>query len=192
MGTVSPSGALDATLIERVRSEVLDRFVTGITAESIGFRGMLFPGLMLTENGPQVLEFNCRFGDPETQVLLRRLRSDLLDLLEACVDNAVALQRPQWDDRAAVCVVLASGGYPGTYKKGIPIAGLDEAEKIAGVVLFHAGTKQDGPQIVTNGGRVLGVSTLGSDRDGARKLAYVAANRIHFDQMQRREDIGAP
>ena len=134
MGTVSPSGALDATLAERVKSEVLDRFVAGIKAESIGFRGMLFPGLMLTEDGPQVLEFNCRFGDPETQVLLRRLRSDLLDLLEACVDNAVALQRPQWDDRAAVCVVLASGGYPGTYKKGKPIGGLEEAEKIVDVV----------------------------------------------------------
>ena len=137
-------------------------------------------------------EFNCRFGDPEAQVLLRRLRSDLLDLLEACVDNAVALQRPQWDDQAAVCVVLASGGYPGTYKKGNPIGGLEEAEKIADVVLFHAGTKQDGPRVVTNGGRVLGVSALGSDRVGARKAAYEAANRIHFDQMQRREDIGAP
>ena len=192
MGTVSPSGVLDATLMERVKSEVLDRFVAGIKAESTGFRGMLFPGLMLTEDGPRVLEFNCRFGDPETQVLLRRLRSDLLDLLEACVDNEVALQRPQWDDRTAVCVVLASGGYPGTYKKGYPIGGLEEAEKIPDVVLFHAGTKHDGSQIVTNGGRVLGVSTLGSDRDGARKLAYQAANTIHFDQMQRREDIGAP
>ena len=101
IGTVSPSGTLNATLIEQVKSEVLDRFVAGIRAESIGFRGMLFPGLMLTEDGPQVLEFNCRFGDPETQVLLRRLRSDLLDLLEACVDNAVALQRPQWD--GSVC-----------------------------------------------------------------------------------------
>ena len=192
MGTVSPSGALDAALMEQVKGEVLDRFVAGIKAERIGFRGMLFPGLMLTENGPRVLEFNCRFGDPETQVLLRRLRSDLLDLLEACVDNAVALQRPQWDDRAAVCVVLASGGYPGTYKKGNPIGGLGEADEIADVVLFHAGTKQDGAQIVTNGGRVLGVSALGCDRDAARKLAYEAANTIHFDQMQRREDIGAP
>ena len=192
MGTVSPSGVLDATLMERVNSEVLDRFVAGIKAESTGFRGMLFPGLMLTEDGPRVLEFNCRFGDPETQVLLRCLRSDLLDLLEACVDNEVALQRPQWDDRTAVWVVLASGGYPGTYQKGRAIGGLEEAEKIPDVVLFHAGTKHDGSKIVTNGGRVLGVSTLGSDRDGARKLAYQAANTIHFDQMQRREDIGAP
>jgi phosphoribosylamine---glycine ligase len=192
MGTVSPSGTLDAMLMERVKSDILDRFVAGIKEESIGFRGMLFPGLMLTENGPRVLEFNCRFGDPETQVLLPRLRSDLLDLLEACVHNAVALQRPRWDGRAAVCVVLASGGYPGAYKKGNPIEGLEEVEKMPDVVLFHAGTRQDGPQIVTNGGRVLGVSALGSDRDEARKLAYQAANRIHFDQMQRREDIAAP
>ena len=192
MGTVSPSGALDSSLMERVKSEVLDRFVAGIKADGISFRGMLFPGLMLTESGPKVLEFNCRFGDPETQVLVRRLRSDLLDLLEACVDNAVAAQRPQWDDRAAVCVVLASGGYPGIYKKGNPIDGLEEAEDMDGVVLFHAGTKVDGPRIVTNGGRVLGVSALGADRDQARKRAYRAADTIYFDQIQRREDIGAP
>ncbi len=192
MGTISPSGALDGVLLERVKGEVLDRFVAGNQAEGIGFRGMLFPGLMLTESGPQVLEFNCRFGDPETQVLLRRLRSDLLDLLEACLDNTVATQRPQWDDRAALCVVLASGGYPGAYRKGNPIEGLEEAEKISDVVLFHAGTKQDGAQIVTHGGRVLGVSALGPDQEAARKLAYRAADTIHFDQMQRREDIGAP
>ena len=118
MGTVSPSGTLDSTLMEQVKTEVLDRFVAGVKADGIVFRGMLFPGLMLTETGPKVLEFNCRFGDPETQVLVRRLRSDLLDLLEACVDDAVAGQRPEWDDRAAVCVILASRGYPGAYEKG--------------------------------------------------------------------------
>jgi phosphoribosylamine---glycine ligase len=192
MGTVSPSGAVDSSLLARVKSEVLDRFVAGIKADGIGFRGMLFPGLMLTESGPKVLEFNCRFGDPETQVLVRRLRSDLLDLLEACVENAVAAQRPQWDERTAVCVVLASGGYPGSYKKGNPIDGLQKAEDIDNVVLFHAGTKEDGQRIVTNGGRVLGVSALGADRAQARKIAYDAANRIHFDQIQRREDIAAP
>ncbi|HEY5704001.1 MAG TPA: phosphoribosylamine--glycine ligase [Terrimicrobiaceae bacterium] len=191
MGTVSPSGTLDAALIERVKSEVLDRFVAGIKADGIGFRGMLFPGLMLTEEGPKVLEFNCRFGDPETQVLLRRLRSDLLDLLEACVDGSLATQRPQWDERAAVCVVLASGGYPGAFEKGKVIEGLDEACAVKDVVVFHAGTKQDGQRVVTNGGRVLGVSALGVDRDAARALAYRAADTIRFDQIQRREDIGA-
>jgi phosphoribosylamine--glycine ligase len=191
MGTISPSGTLDATLTERVKVEVLDRFVAGIKADGIPFRGMLFPGLMLTESGPKVLEFNCRFGDPETQVLVRRLRSDLLDLLEACVDDAVAAQQPEWDDRAAVCVILASRGYPGAYEKGKIIEGLPEAAKIADVVVFHAGTKQDGQRILTSGGRVLGVSALGADRASARKLAYHAADTIRFDQMQRREDIGA-
>jgi phosphoribosylamine--glycine ligase len=192
MGTVSPSGTLDSTLMERVKTEVLDRFVAGIRVDGIAFRGMLFPGLMLTERGPKVLEFNCRFGDPETQVLVRRLRSDLLDLLEACVDDAVAAQHPEWDDRAAVCVILASRGYPGAYQKGKPIDGLEEAEGIADVVVFHAGTRQDDGRISTNGGRVLGVSALGADREAARRLAYRAADTIHFDQMQRREDIGVP
>jgi phosphoribosylamine---glycine ligase len=192
MGTISPSGSLDGALIERVKAEVLDRFVAGIRADGIVFRGMLFPGLMLTESGPKVLEFNCRFGDPETQVLVRRLRSDLLDLLEACVDDTVASQRPEWDERAAVCVILASHGYPGAYEKGKTIEGIEEAQRMNDVVVFHAGTKQDGPSVVTNGGRVIGVSAVGAHRDAARKLAYAAADRIRFDQMQRREDIGAP
>jgi phosphoribosylamine--glycine ligase len=147
---------------------------------------------MLTESGPKVLEFNCRFGDPETQVLVRRLRSDLLDLLEACVDDAVGAQPPDWDERAAVCVILASRGYPGAYEKGKTIGGVEEAEGLTDVVVFHAGTKRDGERVVTNGGRVLGVSALGSDLASARERAYRAADRIHFDQMQRREDIGAP
>ena len=191
MGTVSPSGSLDTSLIERVKAEVLDRFVAGIKADGIAFRGMLFPGLMLTEDGPKVLEFNCRFGDPETQVLVRRLRSDLLDLLDACVDGALVSQRPEWDERAAVCVVLASGGYPGAYQKGKTIEGLQEAEAMKEVVVFHAGTKQNGSLVVTNGGRVIGVSALGADRNAARELAYRAADTIRFDQIQRREDIGA-
>jgi phosphoribosylamine--glycine ligase len=174
-----------------VKVEVLDRFIAGIKADDIGFRGMLFPGLMLTEEGPKVLEFNCRFGDPETQVLVRRLRSDLLDLLEACVDGALASQRPEWDERAAVCVVLASGGYPGAYQKGKRIDGLEEAEAMKDVVVFHAGTKQEGRLVVTNGGRVIGVSALGANRNAARELAYRAADTIRFDQIQRREDIGA-
>ena len=152
MGTISPSGALDASLIERIREEVLDRFVAGIKTDGIAFRGMLFPGLMLTGDGPKVLEFNCRFGDPETQVLVRRLRSDLLNLLEACVAGTLADQRPEWDGRAAVCVVLASGGYPGAYEKGKPIEGLEDARAMREVVVFHAGTKQVGQQIFTNGG----------------------------------------
>ena len=191
MGTVSPSGTLAPSLIGRVKAEILDRFVAGIKADGIAFRGMFFPGLMLTEDGPKVLEFNCRFGDPETQVLVRRLRSDLLELLEACVDGTVASQRPDWDERTAVCVILASGGYPGSYEKGKTIEGLEGAGAMKEVVVFHAGTKQDGRRIVTNGGRVVGVSALAAGRDAARELAYRAANTIRFDQIQRREDIGA-
>src|SRR5690606_29326231 len=148
------------------------------------------PGLMLTADGPKVLEFNCRFGDPETQVLVRRLRSDLLDLLEACVDATLDRQQPVWDERAAVCVILASGGYPGSYEKGKPITGLAEAGAREDVVVFHAGTQASGDTIVTNGGRVLGVTALAGDPAAARQQAYAAADRIHFDQMQRREDIG--
>ena len=192
MGTISPSGTLDTELMDWVKTEVLDRFVAGIKADGLAFRGMLFPGLMITENGPRVLEFNCRFGDPETQVLMRRLQSDLLDLLEACVNGTLNLQQPVWDERAAVCVVLASGGYPGAYEKGKAITGLEEAGALPDVVVFQAGTKStlSGDQILTNGGRVLGVTALHDDPAQARSLAYRAADRIGFDQMQRREDIG--
>ena len=186
MGTISPSGTLDGPLLEWVKTGVLDRFVAGIQADGLPFRGMLFPGLMITADGPKVLEFNCRFGDPETQVLLRRLQSDLLDLLEACVDGTLDRQQPVWDERAAVCVVLASGGYPGSYEKGKPITGLAEAGALENVVVFHAGTKAAGDRILTNGGRVLGVTALAADTARARELAY----GIGFDQMQRREDIG--
>ncbi len=191
MGTISPSGTLDAALMERVKTEVLERFMAGLKKDGLVFRGMLFPGLMITDDGPKVLEFNCRFGDPETQVLTRRLESDLLDLLEACVDGRLREQKPVWSENAAVCVVIASGGYPGDYQKGKVISGLEEAGQLPETVVFHAGTKNDGGNIVTSGGRVLGVTALGAGLAEARKKAYEAADRILFDQMQRREDIGA-
>jgi phosphoribosylamine--glycine ligase len=191
MGTISPCGSIDAAMWERIRTEVMDRFMAGLRADGISFKGLLFPGLMLTKDGPKVLEFNCRFGDPETQVFVRRLRSDLLDLLEACADGRLDGQTPDWDERAAVCVILASGGYPGPYEKNKPISGLDAANAMEEVVVFHAGTKQSGDAVVTNGGRVLGVSALGADLAEARKRAYAAADAIFFDQMHRRGDIGA-
>jgi phosphoribosylamine--glycine ligase len=190
MGTVSPSGTLDEGLIQRVRSEVLDRFVAGLQEDGIKFRGMLFPGLMLTKDGPKVLEFNCRFGDPETQVLLRRLQGDLLELLEATIDGTLAEKQPAWDERKAVCVVLASGGYPGSYEKGKAITGVAEANGRPDVVVFHAGTKTAEGQLVTNGGRVLGVTALGTDLTAARSTAYAAADGVAFDQKQFRTDIG--
>ena len=191
MGTISPSGSVDEALRARVCREVLDPFLAGIQKDGIAFRGMLFPGLMLTAEGPKVLEFNCRWGDPETQVLVRRLSSDLLPLLEATADGTLAKESPEWDARVAVCVILASGGYPGSYEKGQVISGLDAAGELEGVKIFHAGAKVVDGQIVTNGGRVLGVTALGSNLDEARRQGYLAADRIFFDGIQRRNDIGA-
>ena len=191
MGTISPSGSVDEALRERICREVLDPFLAGIQKDGIAFRGMLFPGLMLTAEGPKVLEFNCRWGDPETQVLVRRLSSDLLPLLEATADGTLAKESPEWDARVAVCVILASGGYPGSYEKGQVISGLDAAGELEGVKIFHAGAKVVDGQIVTNGGRVLGVTALGSNLDEARRQGYLAADRIFFDGIQRRNDIGA-
>lgn len=192
MGTISPSGSVDAALRDRIRSEILDRFIAGIKKDNLDFRGMLFPGLMLTASGPKVLEFNCRWGDPETQVLVRRLESDLLPLLESTATGSLGEASPVWDDKAAVCVILASGGYPGSYEKGKAIGGLADAAGLEGVEIFHAGTKAtaDG-EIQTNGGRVLGVTAEASTLEAARSLAYRAADKISFVGVQRRNDIGA-
>jgi phosphoribosylamine--glycine ligase len=190
MGTISPSGSVDDSLRERIRREILDPFLAGIQKEGIPFCGMLFPGLMLTAEGPKVLEFNCRWGDPETQVLVRRLRSDILPLLEATVDGTLSSMQPEWDRRTAVCVILASGGYPGSYEKGKPISGLEAVAALEGVEIFHAGTKIMDGRVATHGGRVLGVSALAEDLEAARALAYRAADRISFDGVQRRNDIG--
>ncbi|MCK9588005.1 MAG: phosphoribosylamine--glycine ligase [Terrimicrobiaceae bacterium] len=190
MGTISPSGSLDEALRARVRTEILDRFVSGLKADGIDYRGMLFPGLMLTAEGPKALEFNCRWGDPETQVLVRRLGSDLLDLLNATVEGRLARQNPEWRNSSAACVILASGGYPGAYEKGKPISGIETADALPDVVVFHAGTKSVDGTVRTNGGRVLGVTALGNDLPEARAKAYAAADRISFTGLQRRNDIG--
>jgi phosphoribosylamine--glycine ligase len=190
MGTICPSGSVDVALRARIESEILQPFLTGLKKDGLAFRGMLFPGLMLTASGPKVLEFNCRWGDPETQSLVRRLDGDLLPLLEAVVDGTIAAQQPKWTDGAAVCVVLASGGYPGPVEKGKPISGLEEALAMDGVMVFHAGTRDSNGAIVTNGGRVLGVTATGKDLAAARSLAYSAAARISFEGLQKRNDIG--
>ena len=191
MGTISPSRVVDAAMRELVQHEVLDRFVRGLRADGLPFSGMLFPGLMMTPDGPKVLEFNCRFGDPETQSLMRRLKSDLLDLIEATIDGNLASVTPEWDIRAAVCVVLASGGYPGPIEKGKAIAGIESANADPDVVVFHAGTVDRDGRVVTNGGRVLGVTALGATLEDARTKAYAAAAKISFEGKQFRRDIGA-
>jgi phosphoribosylamine--glycine ligase len=186
MGTFSPADkVLPPVLEQRVRVEVLDRFLAGLHADGLDYRGMLFPGLMITKDGPKALEFNCRFGDPETQVLLTRLESDLLELLEATIDRRLHEMTPRWRADAAVCVVLASGGYPGSYTAGKPITGLGGKD----AQVFHAGTKREGDGFVTAGGRVLGVTSLAPTLAAARERAYAAVRGIHFDGMQFRSDI---
>ncbi len=188
MGTLSPSGRIDDALRARIEREILAPFLRGLHADGIDFRGMLFPGLMLTAEGPKVLEFNARFGDPETQVLLPRLKSDLLDLLEATIDGRLDSARADWDPRAACCVVMVSGGYPGKYRNGFPIQGLE----VPGSLFFHAGTKVEGGKVVTAGGRVLGVTALGEMPASAIASAYAAVGRIRFENAAWRTDIGAP
>jgi phosphoribosylamine--glycine ligase len=182
---------VDDILDNRIRTEILDRFIAGIKKDGLDFRGMLFPGLMLTASGPKVLEFNCRWGDPETQVLVRRLESDLLPLLESAAAGALGTQSPAWDTKPAVCVILASGGYPTSYTKGKTISGLANAAELESVEIFHAGTKTSGDTILTNGGRVLGVTAKSPTLEAARSLAYQAADKILFDGVHRRNDIGA-
>ena len=192
MGTFSPPAKLvTPEIVERIHREVMEPFMAGLKKDGLRFRGLLFPGVMVTAEGPKLLEFNCRFGDPETQALLPRLKSDLVDLLEATVDGTLDTVRPEWDTRAAVCVILASGGYPGAYAKGKPITGIAEAEALPGVTVFHAGTARNDGALVTAGGRVLGVTALGDDLRDAQARAYEAVARIHFEGVTFRRDIGA-
>lgn len=188
MGTLSPSGRVDDSLRARIEKEILAPFLRGLKSDGIDFRGMLFPGLMLTTEGPKVLEFNARFGDPETQVLLPRLKGDLVDLLEATIDGRLDSVQAEWDPRAACCVVMASGGYPGDYRTGLPIEGLGEG----GALVFHAGTKIDHGQVVTSGGRVFGITALGDTPSSAVASAYGVVERIRFENAAWRTDIGAP
>jgi phosphoribosylamine--glycine ligase len=190
MGTFSPpSKLLTPDLEKRVCEEVLDRFIAGLKADGLDFRGMLFPGLMMTSSGPKVLEFNCRFGDPETQVLLTRLGSDLLDLLEATAEKRLGSTRAAWRSESAVCVVLASSGYPGSSITGLAIQGLETVPR--DVLVFHAGTRLQEGVIRTAGGRVLGVTALGNSLQEARQKAYQSVDLIQFEGAQFRTDIAA-
>ena len=191
MGTYSPTPFLDPAGLANVERQILAPWLRGCTAENIDFRGILYPGVMLTKGGPKVLEFNARFGDPETQVYLARLENDLVELLDASVSGQLHKMELKWRPEVAVCVVMASGGYPGNYAKGKPIYGLDEAARLPNTKVFHAGTAEVVGQVVTNGGRVLGVTAWGQDLTRARAAAYAAVERIHFDNAQFRRDIGA-
>ena len=190
MGTFSPSPFYTKEVDEFCRKYVYQKTVDAMAAEGREFKGIIFFGLMLTEDGPKVLEYNARFGDPEAQVVLPRMKNDLIDVIEACIDGTLDQVDLQFEDNAAVCVVLASDGYPVVYEKGLPITGLDEFKKHDGYYCFHAGTKFDGDQIVTNGGRVLGVTAKGATLKEARANAYKATVWVKFDNKYMRHDIG--
>ena len=190
MGTFSPSPFYTKEVDEFCRKYVYQKTVDAMAAEGREFKGIIFFGLMLTEDGPKVLEYNARFGDPEAQVVLPRMKNDLIDEIEACIDGTLDQVDLQFEDNAAVCVVLASDGYPVAYEKGLPITGLDEFKKHEGYYCFHAGTKFDGDQIVTNGGRVLGVTAKGATLKEARANAYKATEWVKFDNKYMRHDIG--
>lgn len=191
MGTYSPAPFLTEAEYQAVADSIIQPWLAGCAREGIDFRGILYPGVMLTKSGPKVLEFNARFGDPETQVYLPRLKSDLLDLLEASIDGRLDQVTVEWSDDACVCVVLASAGYPGNYVKGNVIAGLDRAGALAHTKVFHAGTALKDGQVVTNGGRVLGVTSWAPTLQAARDTAYAAVAKIQFDGAQFRRDIAA-
>jgi len=191
MGAYSPTPVLDKKLDAQV-ADIFQRTLAGLQAEGIEYRGVLYAGLMITERGPQVLEFNCRFGDPETQVVLPRLESDLVDAVEPTIDGSLDRLKLAWRSDAAVCVVMAAGGYPGPYDRGQPIAGLKQAANSDKVCVFHAGTRRsDDGRTVTDGGRVLGVTGLGNTIENAARRAYEAVEQIHFDGAHFRRDIAA-
>jgi phosphoribosylamine---glycine ligase len=189
MGAFSPANNWNDKLQSRFETEIMQPLLRGLLQEGITFRGLLYPGLIITGDGARVLEFNCRFGDPETQALLPRMKSDLLPLLEATIDGKLSKCAIDWDTRAAVTVVLASGGYPGKYEADKKISGLDDAAKLADVQIFHAGTKRADGEVKTAGGRVLAVTALGSTLEAARASAYEAVARIHFENCHYRRDI---
>ena len=190
MGTFSPSPFYTKEVEDFCNKYVYQATVDAMKAEGRPFKGIIFFGLMLTPDGPKVLEYNARFGDPEAQVVLPRMKNDIIEVMEACIDGTLDQIDLQFEDNAAVCVVLASDGYPVKYDKGLPITGLEEFDKHDGYYCFHAGTKFDGDQIVTNGGRVLGVTAKGKDLKEARANAYAATEWVKFDNKYMRHDIG--
>jgi len=191
MGCYAPADVVDEAVVGRVVAKVLQPAVDGLRAEGCRYVGVLYAGLMLQDNAFQVLEFNCRFGDPETQVILPLLETDLVEIMEACIDGRLAEVEVRWRRQHAVCVVMASGGYPGGYPKGLPIEGLDEAAAQANTMIFHAGTRLEGGRVLTDGGRVLGVTAWDDTLALAKARVYEAVERIHWSGAMYRTDIGA-
>lgn len=189
MGAYSPAPVVTPEMEERITREVLVPVVHALRVRGVRYRGVIYAGLMITPGGPKVLEFNCRFGDPETQPILVRLQSDLVEALRATIEGRLDEVALRWDERPAVCVVMASGGYPGPYEKGKSISGLEEVARMPDVVVFHAGTSSADGRVVTAGGRVLGVTALGGNVAQAKERAYEAVRKIHFEGAYYRTDI---
>lgn len=191
MGAYSPAPVVTGELLKEILQTIVYRTIDGLVKEGIDYKGVLYAGVMLTKDGPKTLEFNVRFGDPETQAILPRLKSDLVEVMLAVSEgNLSKVRTMEWDERACVCVVLASGGYPGDYAKGKEIFGLEDAAGMKDIVVFHAGTKLLNNKIVTGGGRVLGVTGLGSSIKEAIQNTYQAVAKINFEGMHFRKDIG--
>ena len=189
MGAYSPTPVVTPALLTQIERDIFVPVVDGLLREGIEYQGCLYAGLMLTPNGPKVLEFNCRFGDPETQLMMR-LKTDLMEVLLAMCEGKLDQISLDWDHRPAICVVATSKGYPGEYPTGIPITGITDADAMPDVKVFHSGTKFNGKSLVTDGGRVLGVTALGANITDARRRAYAAMGKIKFDGMHYRKDIG--
>jgi len=189
MGTVAPLPWVTEEMMDRIKKEIVEPCIRGMREEGTPFSGVLYPGIMITESGPKVIEFNARFGDPETQSYMRLLKSDLVDIMLACVNGTLSQMNIEWNEGVACCVALASGGYPGSYEKGKEILGLDTLSP--NEVVFHAGTKVVDGKLVTSGGRVLGVTAIGTDLQDALNKAYKTAEKINFEGKQLRRDIGA-
>lgn len=190
MGAYSPTPVVTDSITSQIERDILVPTIDGMVREGIDYRGVLYAGLMLTSSGPRVLEFNCRFGDPETQPLMMRFKGDLMRIMLAVVDGTLDQIQIPWDPRPCLSVVATSKGYPGKYPKGLEITGLDEADAMTDVKVFHSGTRRDGKRILTDGGRVLSVTALGDTIASAQKRAYEAMKKIHFDGMHYRHDIG--
>jgi phosphoribosylamine--glycine ligase len=190
MGAYSPASVFTEELKNKVIDEIMIPTIRAMAKEGRYYRGILYAGLMLTKSGPKVLEFNARFGDPETQPIMMRIKNDIVPIFEACIDGNLATQSIEWKQEPTVCVVMAAQGYPNSYEKGKEISGLTSDENQQAVV-FHAGTKLDNGKILTNGGRVLGVTALGSDIKIAIKNAYSAVDKIKWDGIHYRKDIGS-
>jgi len=191
MGAYSPAPVVTSEIFKEILENIVYKTINGLVKEGIEYQGVLYTGVMLTKKGPQVLEFNVRFGDPETQAILPRLKSDLVEVMLAISEQKLSrIKTLDWDNRACVCVVCASGGYPGHYEKGKEIFGLEDADKLQDIVVFHAGTTKSAVKYITNGGRVLGVTGLGNTIKEAITKTYQALNKIHFEGMHYRKDIG--